>query len=80
MAYEDIELGRHEKQDYYMAQIAQCVLAPHLKAERNLSDYLIKFGEPKKKGNGLSQLDPAAAANLLKTWFGGTITEAENNG
>lgn len=77
LAYEDIELARHEKQDYYLAQIAQCVIAPHLKAgaDRKLSDYLIKFGEAEKKGNGLSKLDPNAAANLLKTWFGGTIGE-----
>lgn len=43
----EAELRLYDKQDYYMAQLTQAVIAPHIpKGKRTkINDYLIKFGK-----------------------------------
>jgi hypothetical protein len=66
-AYENIELERYEKLDYYLAQISMYSLMPHLKkgVSLNIKDFLIKFGKGSKK-----KLDPKSLRNLVCSWFG----------
>ncbi len=67
LAYEDIETERHDKQEYYLAQIAQAVERPHLKpgVRTKINDYLIKFSNKKDAPIKLSVEQMAAVFGKL---------------
>lgn len=67
MAYNEIEAERHDKIEYYLAQVAYCALAPYQKkgSSARINDYLIKFGKPVRRKLSAEQL-----RNVVCGWFG----------
>lgn len=67
MAYKEIEAERHEKIEYYLAQIAYCAVLPYQRkgSSVKIKDYLIKFGKPAKRKLTAEQL-----RNVVCGWFG----------
>lgn len=69
MAYKEIEAERHQKQDYYLAQIAYCSMLPYMKkgASAKINDYLIKFGRNRGRKSKLTAIQ---FRNVVCGWFG----------
>lgn len=66
MAYKEIEAERHEKIEYYLAQIAYCAVSPYLRKGSNvrINDYLIKFGKPSRR-----KVSARALRDMVCAWF-----------
>jgi len=75
-AYESVELERHDKMDYYLAQIAMNALLPHMKkgASAKINDFLIEFGPAVKK-----VLSPKRFRDAVCGWFGVAPPEGEKD-
>lgn len=67
IAYKEIEAERHEKIEYYLAQIAYCAVLPYMRkgSSAKLKDYLIKFGKPERRKISARQL-----RDVVCGWFG----------
>jgi len=69
MAYGEIEIKRHDKLDYYLAQIAQLIDLQNQKpgTRTSIKQYLISFGEKAQK---VVKLQPKQLRNVICGWFG----------
>ena len=72
-AYFDTEYERHEKADWYMAQIAMAIDRAHSTKKRvwHVRDYLLRFRRPTKI------MKPSEAKNRIVSWLKGLSSVAE---